>query len=248
MKVLFDNQKINYKYQSFGTNCKRKYDAERGVVYRNNTTFFRNDFPWSIFQYIFEEQFQNAPFVNFYDFACSDGSEPMSFAVFIQEKLSQYKNKISNIYAYDTDDEMINLAKSGYCEASEVALERLNEMSGGDYHKYFNDIELDNYAIYNDAISPKSIISSMIQYKKGNILDLVDKLPAKNNIISCRNMWGYLLQHEKELLLEKLSKKFDGTSLIFIGKFDKDCHIPELLKMYNFSEIHSYIFKKMPKF
>ena len=89
--------------------------------YYNATFFYRNDLSlsdidgsWNDFRRVITEEFKEAPKVNVYNFACSDGSETYSLVMSLLEGLDKSEaDKYFPIKAFDLDPIILDEAKSG---------------------------------------------------------------------------------------------------------------------------------------
>ena len=75
--IYCNKQDGRYSLPNYTTACCDENDRENStkMVYSNRTFFFRKDLPWTSLAWYIAKQFREAPKVNVYNFACSDGSE-----------------------------------------------------------------------------------------------------------------------------------------------------------------------------
>ena len=121
----------NHKKISFGhwnrTVYRNTVSGFQEVVHRNDTSFFRylknaqdgnsKNYWDSLVQYI-GQKYANTPKVNVYNYACSDGSEPLSLLASLMTNFSEnFCKKFGIIQARDYDKEAIKNAKKqvGFC-------------------------------------------------------------------------------------------------------------------------------------
>lgn len=201
------------------------------ILYSNYTTFFRQDldfaypdeygfmFGWNGFAKTIEKHFENVPKVHVYDFACSDGSEAYSFAMTMIDKMGAKAEKFFPVKAYDIDDEMINVAKSGKILFDTDDFESMKFTIKKPYKNYFNlaasfDEKYKFLFVANPSLQEK------IQFQKGDINNLIDTIEPSNSLIFIRNVWQYL-DNQKEVF-EKLADRLNSNSLVVIGMYDND--------------------------
>ena len=239
----------NYKYHSsypvFKSSQRQVLDKSGNLLYKNVTSFFRNDLAWRNFSGALDRFFASADKVNVFNFACSDGSEPWSLAISLIEKLGEKAQKFFPIRASDFDKEIILKAKQKPCAATTEDLYNINMMTSDNYSKYFSCHRIEEFG-YLLGLRPKEILKEKVEFKQSDIFDEISNIPLKNNLILCRNFWPYLSEEKREELARLLSEKLDKTSLLVIGSFDKGHNIKQLLEQYGFEEVLEYnVFRKM---
>ncbi len=204
------------------------------ILVSNSTRFFRNDLSWGYLGQKLDDLFPNDEPVNVFNFACSDGSEPHSLAICLIEQLGEDGAKrFFPINASDVDSEIIPSEKNNQIIAEAEDIERIKKVTNGNIKKYFSvkrkgekmttapngaiGFEKEEY-----ILTPKKILKDNVKFSCENFYDGLDNLKSKNNLVLCRNFWGYLEEDEILNCAKKLYKKLDDSSIVIIGDFDLD--------------------------
>lgn len=207
-QVIKDFYKKDYTYTS------GKYDK---IIVSNSTHFLRGDMPWLYIGEKLEELYPDSEHVNIHNFACSDGSETYSLAICLIEQLGKEgAKKYFPIYASDVDEYVISGAKRGKIKAKSDDIQRLKEVTNNQIWKYF-DIESKGESY---ILRPKEILTKNVQFECKDFEEGLDEIEGENNLIMCRNFWGYLDEDKIIKCAKKLYQKLDGTSYAIIGNFD----------------------------
>lgn len=252
--------RINKQGEIASSDERRFYDSSFDtLLYENTTLFFRYDLnraykkemaakykysdSWDGFRKTVVEHFKNAPKVNTYDFASSDGSEAYSLILSLIDELGEEAScKYFPIQAFDIDSSVIQTAKKGEipCQIDDFRRfrENLYNLSQSEYFTFSQD-EKDSLFIANDNLKEK------VHFQQADILSEIDKIEPSNSLVLCRNFWPYLDKDYREEAFKKLCERLDETSLIVIGYFD--CSALNLpFKEYGFSDVCPFVYKKMP--
>ncbi len=244
-RVLIDN---DTKKTFASTNSYRPENCD--VLYSNYTHFFRSEFitlpdkiAWPYFVELLDENFKDSKKVNFYDFGCSDGSEPYSIIMALKENLGDDKSKkFFPIKAFDIDSQIIKQAASGKINANfddiKSIFRNINNID-----KYF-DIEKDkSYQEFPYKLTAKENLREAVQFRRANFLSQIDNIEKSNSVVFCRNFWPYLTYEQRELAAKKLAQQLDSQSIVVIGSFDgTSAQFP--LSRQGFKEIAFNIYKK----
>ena len=222
-------QRSTYKTEKQGIISKPFYDKECNflgywddgkLLCSNATRFFRDDLPWEYLGEKLDKLFPDGKKVNVFNFACSDGSEPYSLAICLIEQLGEEKAKrFFPIQASDKDSYIISKAKSGTIRATKEDIENISEISNGKIDKYF-DVKRQYNGGY--TLVAKDILKDNVKFSRKNFYDGLDDLKGENNLVLCRNFWGYLEEDEVIKSAKKLYKNLDKSSIVLIGVFDMD--------------------------
>jgi len=257
MRINSISHSINFKSSNFLLNRRHLDVFERKshpvlsnpqVDYHSNYTyFFREDVAknWRDFINIIEKHFQNAQKVNVFNFACSDGTETYSFLMTLLDELGENEaEKFLPIHAYDIDKKILTTATEGkiFCSDEDGCRISKNIPNYSNYCKVYYGSKRDDLPLY---FVPNKKLSSSISFNEGDFAQKIDELPAKNNLIMCRNMWYYLGEDRILDILCKLQEKIDESSLVVIGDFDRK-YVLRQLNWLNFEEIALNIFRKKP--
>ena len=104
---------------SFQSNGRRFKDSS-GNTLGCYTRLFRDDLEWDKLAKYEIDHFKNKAKVNIVMFAASDGSEAYSKIISLFTTAKNNINKFFPIKAYDIDDEILTVAKSGYIQADDM--------------------------------------------------------------------------------------------------------------------------------
>ncbi len=220
-----------------------------GIVVSNSTHFLRDDMPWHNIGKKLEELFPEGK-VNIHNFACSDGSETYSLAICLIEQLGEEGAKrFFPIKASDNDEYIISKAKKREIDAKIDDIVELNKLTNNNIEKYFDaEYESGRFILY-----PKNILKKNVKFECKDFSKGLDKIKGSNNLILCRNFWGYLSEDEIINCAKKLHKKLDENSYAIIGRFDMCEGVPFFLSELginsaskNFKE--EFILKKFDDF
>lgn len=223
--VYCNKQDGRYSLPNYTTSYYDEDDRENStkIVYSNRTFFFRKDLPWSSLAWYIAKQFREAPKVNVYNFACSDGSEPYSLAIALIERYGEEgAKKFFPIKASDVDKSVIEQAKSGNIKAKDIDMSKIEKMieKPRTILDYFDIERTENYD-FPYILHPKEILTKNVQFECKSIEDGLDEVEKSNSLVLARNFWRYLSPEELANTSMKLRKNLDSSSRVIIGEFDK---------------------------
>ena len=230
MKILSINYDYNtQKYKSKSTNPsfgiweRDVYRSGKLYDYKNNTGFFRNEYFGNGLTNFLSEHFKNTKKVNMYCYGCSDGSEPYTFIMRMLNSPEKKPEKFFPIIARDIDSEAIQRVESKKYSLTEAEEYRINEYTGGQIEKYFDDL-------YYGKYSAKKILYNNVDFAIGDILKDYKKINPKNSVILARNFWPYVdQQYSVSRFLKKLYDHLESGSVIAVGQFDDGIGISNIL-------------------
>lgn len=214
----------------------------------------RDDLDFKKATKIIHELYKDAPKVNFYCTACSDGSEAYTFDMHLREN-EPYKGaseKFFQIIATDVDPTILRCANSKRLNMTKQNLESLKN-DGIDYKKYFTEYS-DKMYIMNDHIDDKTStytvndnIKNDIIFEQKSILQQASELNRYNpNIFCCRNVLPYVGDDaEQAHYIRKIGNKLGKNDLLIIGDFDRGLYNIRTLKNIGFVEIEHNMFIKI---
>ena len=254
------------------------FSGNYGVVYAQNgkdvvcklhTSAFRPNFNFEKFVRFIYQKYKDVPHVFFANHACSSGEETFSFAAMLIDMLgAKEAEKFFPIFGLDYNKGNIESAKSGMFKASADEIRRI-EGTLSDPHKFFDykynkddnfyvpQYEFDSvsrlsYPKTNVKVTAKPIIADNIKFYKSDVFKDVDSLPDKNIILAIRNLWLWLTDDQRHLLVDKIADKFqESISTLIIGDADMlATNIHDLLLEKGFEESKvQYVYeKRKPKF
>lgn len=168
----------------------------------NTSEFFRNP---NNFEYIqrdlFPKLFQHGGKVRIWSAPCSNGCEPYSLAMIIDEL--GYKPHQYEILGIDIDPDILEAARRGVYNSG--GLKNVNPQR---LQKYFTQTGPDAFAL-NDRIK------QMVTLKH---FDLLKETYSKNwDMILCRNLFIYFTQDVKDLLTHKFVDSLRPGGVLFLG-------------------------------
>lgn len=228
------NEGKKENYLSF-TSCAKIYnpkmisklDIFSGKNVRTTSSLLRGDIDWDfMMKYIFLN-FYDKNKINIYSLACSDGSEPVTYALYLKSKVpDSYSKKVQKILACDIDPEMIRIAKSGKINLYPEDLRNLKKYLKKSF-EYFEPIE-EPIKIKNNFLTPengykiKSDITKMIKFKKSDILTEVKAIEDDgNSVVNIRNVFPYLKKEYINEVLITLSDKLKTGSIFVFGDYEQ---------------------------
>ena len=235
MKInTITTSKLNYT-PAFKSNNRTVRDKNGQFLYRNTTSFFREDLIWDKFVELIKEKYKNTDKVNIMCYACSDGSEPMSLAMLLRENFGEEAEKFFPIIAKDIDSTVIYTAKGDYVNMDYADFETINKYTGGNFEKYFKR-PLGGIGIeYDYLIRMNPLFKKMINYSIADITKDVSNIPPENTIIFCRNFWPYIESaQERTQLVNNLAQQLKTNCTIVIGNFDDTVETHRLLRANGF--------------
>lgn len=236
---------VNYKCQnlSFGTTYKKNYKNDGTLSHESSTHFFVDDIHWNRLFNELIDKYKDTPKVNVFSLAGSDGSEAFSIAMLLITKLEDKANKFFPVTAVDLDDNVMQLARSGYIYLSKDDELRINRYTKNNLNKFF---ERTNKTYLTDKIGGsdrqelltcfriKPILKDKVTFVNDNVDNFLTTMPNQNNLIFCRNCWPYFFKNEQKIA-QKLSEKTDKNSYLITGDYDFLCCPMKHKNCYGFS-------------
>src|SRR5690554_1107359 len=193
----------------------------------NTSEFFRNPKNYDylrkkILPVLFHSQEQ----VNFWSAPCSNGSEPYTLAIILNEE--DYSNTKYKILASDLDSSILSIAHKGIFGENS-----LQSVDPDLLQKYFTLVstEPERY-----QLSPE--VMKKVSFEKKDLI----KEPFRDNwdMIFCRNFFIYLTTEIKELLIKKFISSLKSGGYFFVGNTEF-IFTPE---KYGLKKIHSSFYRK----
>lgn len=174
----------------------------------NETSFFRDLHPFDALKAQIIPQFiatrEKTRQLNIWSNACSSGQEIYSVAMLLRENFPQLKDWRINLIASDLSTEILERAKSGVFNQTEV-----NRGLPMPYLlKYFTKEGL-TWRI-------KDEIRSMVQFQVVNLITPFPTLP-KFDIVFLRNVLIYFDAESKSKILQKIHSQMLSDSYLFLG-------------------------------
>ncbi|NLL18349.1 MAG: protein-glutamate O-methyltransferase CheR [Clostridia bacterium] len=177
----------------------------------NVSEFFRNpDIFKSLETKILPDLVKNKPRLKIWSAACSNGSEPYSLAIMLEELTPGVKHQIE---ATDIDKKILEVAKKGYYE------ERFLKNVSPDRLKKFFKPHDKGYLISDE-------IKRRVQYRHHDLLN--DPYGRNYDLIVCRNVTIYFTMEAQDLLYRKFSEALSPGGFLFIGATENMLRYREL--------------------
>ena len=217
------------------------------------TCLFRGDLEWKKFLNTLESNFINQDKINIINAACSDGSEAYSLIIKMKENLSEARcKKYLPIKAYDYDNKIIQVAKSGYISVSSADMQKIKNNTANEFEYFHPDydktlkIDGDATSAHRHCIKAKKTLTNDVKFECKNIFDILNELEDNSNtVLMFRNALGHLIPNEQLKFVELASEKLKPGSLLVIGSFDKaQTNIEKFLPEYGFTEIMQNVYRK----
>lgn len=177
----------------------------------NVSEFFRNpEIFKSLETKILPELLEKKQVLKIWSAACSNGSEPYSLAILLEELTPGVKHQIE---ATDIDKKILEVAKKGYYE------ERfLKNVSPARLKKFFKPQDK-GYAIADE-------LRRRVRYRHHDLLN--DPYGRNYDLIVCRNVTIYFTLEAQELLYRKFSEALAPGGYLFIGATENMLRYREL--------------------
>jgi len=196
----------------------------RSFLTINVTEFYRDQIHFEILRRaILPELLENNPRLNIWSAGCSDGEEPYSIAVMLDELTPGVKHRI---FASDIDKESLSKAAAG----GPYQTQEIRNVPQRLLCKYFNSRE-DGYWV-NERILDRIIFSQQ---------DLTrDTFRFGFDLIICRNVTIYFTNEIKKILSLKFLNALKENGVLFIGATETMLDASEI----GFQRLYSCFYKK----
>ena len=247
MKINF-NTYNPYSSMNFGS-CSREYRNNGNPVY-TSTYFFRDDIEWYDLVKFVENNFKNKDKVNVYSLACSDGSEPYTFAMTVLDNIPQKEQpKYLPVYASDIDEEVIKAAQSGKINIDDLDLDTLWNYTERKFFDYNGEgIKIPNDQMQPERIksyTPKPELAQSVKFERADILEKINSIKDDGNtVVLCRNVFPYLTRGYAKEVAKAAGNRLKKGSLFVIGEFDRTTEIESELRRAGFEKKLPYVFRK----
>lgn len=237
MNIQCIKQHQKYNSQIYFKSNNRTVTSNGKFLYKNASGFFRQDLNWNNLVEHLSEKYKQYNKVTIYCYACSEGAEPFSMAMLLIEKLGKEKaQKFFPIIASDIDSKILENPKKGILKLSAADIKNMDKFLGNNHKKYVEYTERDYMFKHDSELEDevcegriKPILENKVIFKNADILKDIDNINTNNNIIMCRNMWGYIGEKaEWDMLAKKIANKTDNNSLCIVGS-QEILPIPSLL-------------------
>ncbi len=223
MQINQINQTYYSKQPSFGYWKRDVVVPGKGLVNRNDTSFFREANFFPRLTKMLSEKFKNAPKVNVYSFGCSDGSEAFTFAMRMLTMIGEENpQKFFPIIARDIDPVAIQKAINNDYKIIKKEKDYIDHFTHGQYKRFFYEPygEPTNGGEGTQVFVRKELYDS-VDFHIGNILKDYKKIEPKNSVIMAGNFWPYIEKSSTRLkFFRDLYKHLDSGCYLVTGEFD----------------------------
>lgn len=186
------------------------------VLWRNNTSVYRNDLPWTTLLKLLEEKYADDKQVSVVFYACSIGLEIYSYIIEVLEKCNPKSiQKFTPVIAKDIDPFVINIANSKLVTLEDFEIERINQHTNGHFNDYF-----EKNGKVDKKYSPTKKITDLATFSVGDFTKEYKDLPKNNLILFVRNCWPYFTECNVENLAKKLYEHLGNKCTLLTGNYD----------------------------
>ncbi|WP_414571815.1 CheR family methyltransferase [Nostoc sp. CCY 9925] len=191
------------------------------------TSFFRDGYPFeALKQYVLPELVKQRKIersLNIWCAACSNGQEPYSIAILIQEHFPVLVNWSLRLIASDFSTKVLARARQGNYNQLEIN----RGLPKNIRDKYFKRLD-NNWQINQE-------IRQMIDFRQFNLVETWPYLP-KFDVIFLRNVLIYFDIVTKKALLKKVKQQLRPDGYLFLGSGETTINLDESFKLVTFDK------------
>lgn len=188
----------------------------------NESSFFRDQRPFDQFRQIVLPKFLAARAatkrLRIWSAACSNGQEPYSLAMILDEEAAKMPGWSVEIIATDLCREVLEKAKQGLYTQFEVQRGLPIQM----LVKHFTQV--------GDKWQISKAMQSKIKYQPFNLLESMAPL-GQFDIVFCRNVLIYFDQPTKTRVLENISRQMPDDGVLYLGGAETVLGITQAFKL-----------------
>lgn len=148
---------------------------------------------------ILPELLKKSPRLRIWSAGCSNGSEPYSVSLLLDELDPMGKHQI---IATDLDEEILKVARAGAYQEKDM-----KNVSPARRAKYFT-VQGENFVVKPD-------LKAKISFERQNLLS--DPFPTEVDLILCRNVVIYFTEEAKDELYRRFHKALKPGGILFVG-------------------------------
>lgn len=149
---------------------------------------------------ILPDLLKKSPKLRIWSAGCSNGSEPYSVAILLDELDPNGRHQI---IATDLDEEILKVARAGSYHEKDV-----KNVTPARRNKYF-------IGQTGDTVMVKPELKAKIQFERQNLLS--DPFPQDLDLILCRNVVIYFTEEAKDELYRKFHRSLKPGGVLFVG-------------------------------
>ena len=166
----------------------------------NNSWAFRGELDWRANATLFACHFKDKKHVDTYSLASSDGSEAYMLAISLIETLGEKEaRKFFPIKAFDNDEYIVNIAKSGKWNLLPRDYENLQKLYGN-IDKYIKKsdkpmlISNDKLAGATQTYEVSGVLRDAVEFRQGDLVSEIKNIDDEDGtaLVFCRNVLPYL--------------------------------------------------------
>ncbi len=203
---------------------RRSYEEFLDYLTINVSEFFRDPQRFTELQKVFiPELASGRNTIQVWSAACSNGSEPYSVAIIMEELGLSGKSKIT---ATDIDRQILNKA-----ERAVYAMESLKNVGKDRLERFFNR-EGESFAL-KDAVKRK------VTFKHHDLLS--GEYDKHFDLILCRNVTIYFTKEAQEIIYRRFNNSLNNGGILFIGGSEMIFNYKEL----GFEKLATCFYKKV---
>lgn len=198
----------DYYEQVVSDSSREEFTRMLDLISTNKTDFFREP---RHFEFLREEilpQLSHEKRVRIWSSACSTGEEPYTIAMTLYDSVSDRAQWDCKILASDLSTRVLAKAAAGLYDA-----ERVRDVPPETVKRHF----LRGRGPSEGLLKVKSHLSTMIRFRRLNLMD--DRFPIKSplDLIFCRNVMIYFDRQTQEQLVNKFFRYLRPGGYLFIG-------------------------------
>ncbi|HYF95492.1 MAG TPA: protein-glutamate O-methyltransferase CheR [Symbiobacteriaceae bacterium] len=148
---------------------------------------------------ILPDLLKRAPRLKIWSAGCSNGSEPYSVAMLLDESDPAGRHQI---LATDLDEEILKAARAGVYTDKDI-----RGVSPARRSRYFIQD--------GDKFTVKPELKSRVQYERQNLLS--DPFPTDVDLVLCRNVVIYFTEEAKDELYRRFHRALKPGGILFVG-------------------------------
>jgi len=190
----------------------------------NVSEFYRNNVQWEMLEEVIIPYLNenNKATLKIWSAACSNGQEPYSLAMLLNDK---YPSLNYSILATDIDEKVLAHAEKGNYEEKNI-----NGIPSTYLKKYMK--------CCNGLYGINSEVKRNITFKKHNLLK--DRYPTDIDLIVCRNVLIYFTDEAKDKIYSNFNNSLKNGGVLFVGSTEQIINASK----YNFKTIKTFFYKK----
>ncbi|MBW4453781.1 MAG: protein-glutamate O-methyltransferase CheR [Nostoc indistinguendum CM1-VF10] len=197
----------------------------------NETSFFRDSHPFeALKKYVLPELIKQREIersLNIWCAACSNGQEPYSIAILINEHFPMLPNWPVKLIATDFSTKVLTRAREGHYNQLEIN----RGLPKNICDRYFQKLDTD-WQI-------KEQIRQMVDFRQLNLLQSWSSLP-QFDVIFLRNVLIYFDVVTKKALLKKIKQQLRPDGYLFLGSGETTISLDESFKRVLFDKAICY--------